>query len=95
MGRRRDGNPPASVATDKRYRYLFLYKAVFIMGFDELLTLVGNYAFPICCCIYLFFSSAKERESHKEEMAKVTDALNANTLAISELRGALQNVSKN
>lgn len=61
------------------------------MGFDEILTLIGNYAFPICCCVYLFFSSAKEREAHKEEMQKVTDALNSNTIAITELREAFRN----
>lgn len=60
------------------------------MGFDEIITLLGNYAFPICCCIYLFWSSAKERDAHKEEMQKVTDALNSNTLAITELREALK-----
>ena len=64
------------------------------MGFDEMLTLIGNYAFPICCCVYLFFSSAKEREAHKEEMQKMTDALNSNTVAITELRGALRNGGK-
>lgn len=60
------------------------------MEFENLLTLIGNYAFPICCCVYLFWSSAKEREAHKEELAKVTEALQNNTLAINDLKGMLQ-----
>ena len=60
------------------------------MELEEIMTLLGNYAFPICCCIYLLRSSAKERDAHKEEMQKVTDALNSNTIAITELREALK-----
>lgn len=56
------------------------------MEFEQLLTLIGNYAFPICCCIYLFWSQAKERDAHKEEMNKVTEALHNNTIALTELR---------
>ena len=58
----------------------FLNRGVIYMEFENLLTLIGNYAFPICCCVYLFWSSAKEREAHKEELAKVTEALQNNTL---------------
>ena len=59
------------------------------MEFDNLLTLIGNYAFPICCCIYLFWSATKEREAHKDEMNKMTEALQNNTKAIIELKGML------
>lgn len=55
------------------------------MDFEQLLTLVGNYAFPICCCIYLFWSISKEREAHKDEMDKVTEALNNNTIALTKI----------
>lgn len=55
------------------------------MDFENILTLLSNYAFPIVCCIYLFYSSAKERESHKEEMQKVTEALHNNTNALIKL----------
>lgn len=69
---------------------VFLNRGVIYMEFENLLTLIGNYAFPICCCVYLFWSSAKEREAHKEELAKVTEALQNNTLAINDLKGMLQ-----
>ena len=61
------------------------------MEFDNILTLIGNYAFPICCCVYLFWSAAKERDAHKEEMKQVTEALNNNTIAITELRDLVKN----
>lgn len=61
------------------------------MEFDNILTLIGNYAFPICCCVYLFWSAAKERDVHKEEMKQVTDALNNNTIALTELRDLVKN----
>ena len=55
------------------------------MDFEQLLTLVGNYAFPICCCIYLFWSISKERDAHKDDMDKVTEALNNNTIALTKI----------
>lgn len=55
------------------------------MDFENILTLLSNYAFPIVCCIYLFYSSAKERDSHKEEMQKMTEALQNNTTALVKL----------
>ena len=61
------------------------------MDFEQILTLIGNYAFPICCCVYLFWSSAKEREVHKTETDKLTDALNNNTIALTELRDLVKN----
>ena len=76
------------------------------MTANEIITIIGNFGFPIFCCLALGYyvkvqtdqyrKDVKDiQKEHKEEIAKVTDALNANTLAISELRGALQNVSKN
>lgn len=59
------------------------------MEFENILTLIGNYAFPICCCVYLFWSGAKERDTHKDEMNKMTEALQNNTKAIIELKGLI------
>lgn len=56
------------------------------MEFEQILTLIGNYAFPICCCVYLFWSQAKERDAHKNEMQQVTEALHNNTIALTELK---------
>ena len=48
--------------------------------------LIGQYAFPIVCCIALFLSQEKERERHKEESDKWVEALNNNTRAMDALR---------
>ena len=41
------------------------------------------------------YSLEKERESHKEEMTKVTEALNNNTLVIQSLRDSLEHLTNN
>ena len=64
------------------------------MEFDQRLTLIGNYAIPICCCGYLFWSIGKEREAHKAEMDKVTEALNNNTLALTKIEELVRNGHK-
>lgn len=37
---------------------------------DELLTLIGNYAFPIVCCAALFWKMDKDEKSQREYMEK-------------------------
>ena len=64
------------------------------MEFEQLLSLIGNYAFPICCCVYLFWSISKEREAHKAEMDKMTEALNNNTLALTKIEELVRNGNK-
>ena len=48
--------------------------------------LIANLGFPIASVIAMFWMMNKESENHKEEMQKVTEALNNNTLALTELR---------
>ena len=55
------------------------------MEIESIMTLISNYAFPIACCIILFYKMEKDRAMHKEEMDKVTAALNNNTLVIQRL----------
>lgn len=47
--------------------------------------LIANLGFPIACCVTMFYQMNKQTEQHKEEMEKVTEALNNNTLALSRL----------
>lgn len=61
-----------------------------MVEFAQILEIVGNKAFPIVCCIVLFFTQYKERERHSEEIRNMTSALNNNTLAINELKGMIQ-----
>lgn len=57
-----------------------------IQVFTQLLSSVG---FPIACVVAMFYYWNKEREAHKEEMEKMTEALNNNTLALTKLEGLL------
>ena len=53
------------------------------------INLLTDLGFPIAVCIAMFWLNNKQVEQHKEEMSKVTDALNNNTLALTELRDRL------
>lgn len=52
---------------------------------EEVISLIQTLGFPIFVCIFLFWKSEKDAERHGEEMCKVTEALNNNTLALKEL----------
>ena len=56
---------------------------------QAVINLIKDLGFPIAVCIAMFWLNNKQVEQHKEEMAKVTDALNNNTLALTELRDRL------
>ena len=58
---------------------------------QTVINLIKDLGFPIAGCIAMFWLNNKQVEQHKEEMAKVTDALNNNTLALTELRDRLDN----
>ena len=64
--------------------------------FDQILSAIGQYAFPIIACLamgwyvkYIQDAYRKDisdiRDNHKDEMHKVTEALNNNTVAIQKL----------
>ena len=63
------------------------------MGMDvqTITTLIGSLGFPIAACIACFSMLNKEREEHKVEMSKITEAINNNTLALEALKGKLDN----
>lgn len=56
---------------------------------ETVATLVKDLGFPIAVCIAMFWLNNKQTEQHKEEMTKVTEALNNNTLALVELKDKL------
>lgn len=70
------------------------------MDLSSIAQIIGTLGFPIAACCYLFYSMQKEREQnaaqreadrleHKQEMEKVTDALNNNTIVVQKLVDAL------
>lgn len=59
------------------------------MDVNTLIQLVSSLGFPIVCCGALFWKMLKTDEQHKEEMDKITEALNNNTIALTKLSDKL------
>lgn len=55
------------------------------MDVNSLIQLVGSLGFPIVACGGLFWRMVKSDEQHKEEMNKMSEALNNNTSALVKL----------
>lgn len=55
------------------------------MDVNLLIQLVGSLGFPIVACGALFWRMVKSDEQHKEEMSKMSEALNNNTNALVKL----------
>ena len=47
---------------------------------------IQTLGFPIAVAIAMFWQNTKLQEQHKEEMSKITEALNNNTIALTELK---------
>lgn len=55
------------------------------MDVNVLIQLVGSLGFPVVACGALFWRAVKSDEQHKEEMSKMSEALNNNTNALVKL----------
>ena len=55
------------------------------MDVNLLIQLIGSLGFPIVACGALFWRVVKSDEQHKEEMSKMSEALNNNTNALVKL----------
>lgn len=55
------------------------------MDVTEITTLISNIGFPIVCVIAMFAMWNKEREDHKEEVTKMTEAVNNNTTVLEKI----------
>lgn len=62
---------------------------------DDLLTLIGNYAFPIVACAALFWKLNKDQDRHKEEMDAIRKSLDNNTKVLTELAAVIKNQRSN
>lgn len=60
------------------------------MDVNTLIQLVGSLGFPIVACGALFWRMVKSDEQHKEEMNKMSEALNNNTTALVKLTEKLE-----
>lgn len=55
------------------------------MDMSTVTTAIGTLGFPIVGCIAMFVLLVKIIKTHKEESAKMTEAINNNTAVIREL----------
>lgn len=60
------------------------------MDVNALIQLVGSLGFPIVACLALFWRMIKSDEQHKEELCKMSEALNNNTTALVKLTEKLE-----
>lgn len=52
---------------------------------DTVSNMIGSLGFPIAACIYMAYVNAKQTQAHKEEMSKMTEAVNELKIAITSL----------
>jgi preprotein translocase subunit YajC len=55
------------------------------MDMNVVASLIGSLGFPIVCCIALFWFLNKTNAQHKEEMNKMSEAINNNTAVMNKL----------
>ena len=55
---------------------------------------IQNLGFPIACVIALFYVLNREREDHKAESEKWTEAIHNNTIAMIQLTDYIKNNNK-
>ena len=60
------------------------------MDANTIIQLVGSLGFPIVMCGALFWRTVKSDEQHKEEMDKLSEAINNNTVALTKLSDKLE-----
>lgn len=55
------------------------------METSTIVQLISSLGFPIVCCIAMFWQNNKLTASHKEEVSKLNDAINNNTIALNHI----------
>lgn len=55
------------------------------MDITVIANLIGSLGFPIVMCLMMYSRLNKQDEQHKEEMTKLTESLNNNTIALTQL----------
>ena len=63
------------------------------MDVSTITSMIGSLGFPIVACIYMAYVNAKQTEAHKEEMAKITEAVKELKVAITSLVDKISNVA--
>jgi len=58
---------------------------------ENIVAVIAQVGFPIVCCLLLWKALVDEKDAHKEETAKLTEAVNNNTQALIKLAERLDN----
>ena len=61
---------------------------------ENIVAVIAQVGFPIVCCLLLWKALVDEKDAHKEETAKLTEALNNNTQALIKLSERLDSYSE-
>lgn len=59
---------------------------------EQVLTAIAQVGFPTVFCLLLWKALGEEKEAHKEETAKLAEAVNNNTQALIKLAERLDNI---
>ena len=65
------------------------------MDGQVIINAISTVGFPIVMCVILLYMLNRQNEEHKDEMAKITESLNNNTLAIQHLTDSLTKEGNN
>jgi len=68
-------------------------RGVMVMDWGTIISFIQGVGFPIACVLIMFQQMDKEREAHRAEVQQVTEALNNNTLILTELKAQLDILS--
>lgn len=60
------------------------------MDYGTVVQLIGSLGFPIVMCLMMYARMEKQDELHRDEMNKMSEALNNNTLALTNLTAKLE-----
>ena len=63
------------------------------MDISTISTIISTVGFPIAACIAMFWYINKQSDIHKQEIDKLSDALNNNTIALTKLTDAIGGVA--
>lgn len=61
---------------------------------ENVVAVIAQVGFPIVCCLLLWKALVDEKDAHKEETAKLTEAVNNNTQALIKLAERLDSYSE-
>ena len=64
------------------------------MEITDVVTAISTLGFPIFCSCVLLYLLWTEQKNHKEEMMQMKEAINGNTIAMTELKQFLEDMKK-